>query len=63
MLVTDTEIIKFYRLGWNQEPMPNTDIPILKKAYEFGNIDFIVGDDIRSVDYQTEEQILESIKK
>lgn len=33
------------------------------RAYNLGRIDAIVGDDCRSVDYQTDEEILESIYK
>lgn len=32
------------------------------RAYNLGRLDALVGDDCRSVDYQTEEQILEKIK-
>lgn len=31
-------------------------------AYNMGWVDYIVGDDVRAVDYQTDEQILARIK-
>jgi hypothetical protein len=33
------------------------------RAYNLGRLDALVGDDCRSVDYQSNEQILEKIKK
>jgi hypothetical protein len=62
MFESDIEIIRFYKLGWHGMTMPPTNSLILQRAYKIGELDFIVGDELESVDFQTEEQILNSIK-
>lgn len=60
------EILYFhYKLGWDECPrniQKEFDHPMLKRAYNIGWSDYIIGDDVRSVDYQTKEQILRTIK-
>lgn len=68
MIPSDKDILKFYKLGWhecfdNKPKKENyfTD-KILYMAYLTGWDDYIIGDDVSSVDYQTEEEILTKIK-
>lgn len=63
---TDEELLQHYKLGWNDcadnKPTKIFSDKLFQTAYTNGRIDFIVGDDIRSIDYQTEEKILQQIK-
>lgn len=62
----DQELLKIYMWGFEDELTGETRlIPqelSATKAYNLGKIDALVGDDVRSVDYQTDEQILYRIK-
>lgn len=40
----------------------NDSDPLLSNAYNLGRIDGIAGDDVTSLDYQTNEEILNRIK-
>lgn len=65
-MLTDQEILKWYTKGWDDEMRGSTSVVpagIAQIAYGAGALDAIVGDDVRSVDYQTEEEILENIKR
>ena len=64
-MLTDQEILKWYTKGWDDEMSGKTSVVpsgIPEIAYGAGALDAIVGDDVRSVDYQSEEVILENIK-
>lgn len=59
-------LLLVYRNGFNDELEGNAKKqfkdPILNRAYNVGCMDAIVGDDVRSVDYQSDEEILKTIK-
>jgi len=66
--MTDKDILKIYLEGFRNEldgkfdqskVNPNVD----GRAYNLGALHAIVGDDCRSVDYLSDEQILKIIKK
>ena len=63
---TDKELLEFYMLGFNDElngtssVVPNSTL--LTKAYTIGANHAVLGDDVRSFDYLTDEQILKIIK-
>jgi hypothetical protein len=63
---TDKEILEHYMLGWNDcaddKPVKFFKDELLQNAYNHGHLDFMVGDDVSSVDYQKEEEILKRIK-
>ena len=65
----DELLLQSYNMGWddccenkefNSSLFPTDSL--LEKAYSCGWSDFIAGDDVSSVDLQTEEEILEKIK-
>lgn len=63
-------ILASYALGWDDcyfDDDSNKRLfkkdSILKKAYEIGWADYIMGDDITSVDSQTDKQIIKKILK
>jgi len=63
----DKKLLKAYMKGFNDY---SVDIPKFKyfnqrmqKAYNLGVQHFIIGDDVRSVDYLSDEQILKLIKE
>jgi len=64
----DKDILKIYMEGFNDElngkfdqakVNPNID----GRAYNLGSLHAIVGDDFRSVDYLSDKQILEILRK
>lgn len=62
----DKVLLETYMCGFNDElddraKMWNSN-PLLLRAYNLGREDAIVGDDVRSVDYQTNEEILNRIR-
>ena len=62
----DNELLEYYMWGFNDElegikPITFQD-PLANKAYILGRDHAIIGDDIRSVDYLTNQQILSRIK-
>ena len=64
----DEKILKCYMEGFNDELNQIHDEAkykneILKKSYILGGIHAVAGDDVRSIDYLTNEQILKIIKK
>lgn len=63
----DKILLDIYREGFNDELNGKKERNYKghheMRAYNLGRIDAIVGDDCRSVDYQTEEQVLEKIYK
>lgn len=62
-----TLLLLVYRSGFNDELEGKTKKqfkkPILNRAYNLGCMDAIVGDDVRSVDYQSDEEILKTIRQ
>lgn len=68
MIPSDKDLLKFYNLGWhecfdnNQKKENYFTHKMLYMAYLTGWNDYIIGDDVSSVDYQTEEEILIKIK-
>lgn len=62
----DKKLLSIYKLGWqdacDNNPQKSFNNKLFQRAYTIGWLDFIVGDDLRGVDYQTEKEILESIK-
>lgn len=58
----DDLLLKVYMQGFKDE-LKGKDIHLqLLRAYELGRTDAIIGDDVRSVDYQSNEEILKRIK-
>jgi len=58
----DKLLLEAYKQGFNDGLNNVDDYLILVLAYNLGQLDAQVGDDVRSVDYQTDEEILERIK-
>jgi hypothetical protein len=65
--VSDEELFGCYMHGFMDELDNNSDyefdLPIKNRAYNLGRGDGLIGDDVRSVDYQTNEEILKRIRK
>jgi hypothetical protein len=63
----DNELIEYYLWGFCDELEGIQSItfnePLANKAYILGRDHAIIGDDVRSVDYLTNQQILAQIKK
>lgn len=64
--VDDKILLETYMWGFNDElegrvKMWNAN-PLLLRAYELGRQDAIIGDDVISVDYQSNEEILNRIR-
>ena len=61
----DKKLLEWYMMGWKDE-MFNFHRHYIestyKKAYQMGRADYVVGDDISTIDLQTEEEILNRIK-
>ena len=62
----DKVLLETYMQGFNDELDGQVNMfnpnPLLMKAYNLGRETAIIGDDIRSVDYLTNEEILDRIK-
>jgi hypothetical protein len=62
----DKILLETYMWGFNDELDGKmkmwTPNPLLLRAYNLGRQDAIVGDDVRSMDYQTNEEILNKIR-
>lgn len=62
----DNEILDYYVWGFSDElegiESAKFNDPIANKAYRLGRDHAIIGDDVRSVDYLTNEEILAKIK-
>ena len=65
----DKELLKFYEFGWFCESkgfginLPESFNNIFIKAFNLGKQDYIVGDEVKSIDAQTDEQILKKNKR
>lgn len=64
---TDKKLLETYMIGFDDELEQATEKSFtnsqLQKAYDLGRTDALLGDDISSVDNQTNGQILIRIKK
>jgi len=62
----DKILLETYMWGFNDELDGRTEMwnpnPLLLRAYKLGRLDDIVGDDVRSADYQSNEEILNRIR-
>jgi len=62
----DKILLETYMWGFNDELDGRTEMwnpnPLLLRAYKLGRQDGIVGDDVRSTDYQSNEEILNRIR-
>ena len=66
-IVPRSEILEIYNLGFHNELWDKThqtyDSKIKQTAYDVGRMDAIAGDDVSSVDLQTEDEIMDNIIK
>ena len=66
MKISDNNLIKWYKKGFSDELNGTTSIEsdnkIENKAYNIGATHAIIGDDVKSVDYLSNDEILEIIK-
>ena len=65
-MINDKILLETYMLGFSDELEGETrefEDSMLMRAYELGRIDAFVGDDVRSVDYQSDEHLLKRIYK
>ena len=64
--MSDEELLEFYMKGFSDELSGGTsdapDNELALKAYNIGSWDAYIGDAVRSIDYQTNEEILKRIK-
>lgn len=60
-------LLKYYKMGWNDcadnKQKQEFKNQLLQRAYNIGWCDFIAGDDVTSVDLQTDKEILEHIRQ
>ncbi len=63
----DKELLETYMWGFNDELDGRTRMwninPLLLRAYNLGRDDAIIGDDVSSSDLQTNEDVLNRIRK
>lgn len=57
-----TVLLEVYKLGFDDELNNVSRKSLLITAYERGKLDALVGDDVRSVDYQSDEETLKSLE-
>ena len=67
-MTTDKRILEVYMFGWYDEIYSakhkrTQSEPILIKAYKLGRLDALVGDECEAIDNNTNDEILEQIKK
>ena len=64
--MTDQELLEIYMKGFSDELSGKTsDTPtdeLALRAYNMGSSDASIGDNVRSVDYQKNEEVLERIR-
>lgn len=64
--VDDAKLLRTYMLGFNDglygENFKLFNIEVLAKAYQIGHADALIGDDVMSSDYESNESILKRIK-
>lgn len=56
-------LLEVYYQGFRDELKGKENSEILHKAYSLGQVHALLGDDVRSLDYTTEEELLELIFK
>ena len=65
--VSDEELLGCYMHGFMDELDNNLDyefdLPIKNRAYNIGKSHALIGDDVRSVDYLTNDEIIKQIRK
>ena len=64
-MINDKILLETYMLGFSDELEGETrefEDSILMRAYELGRVDAFVGDDVMSVNYQSDEHLLKRIK-
>ena len=58
-------LMDIYMAGFVDElrgyPETKFSKPLYERAYQLGRVDALIGDDVRSIDYQTNEEILHRI--
>ena len=63
-MIDNKILLETYMLGFSNELEGETrefEDSMLMRAYELGRIDAFVGDDVRSIDYQSDEHLLKRI--
>ena len=64
-MITEEKLLEHYMWGFTDEldskPSPVFDDPLLSNAYKLGRNHAIIGDDVRSVDYLSNQEILRMI--
>lgn len=67
--IQDRFLLRVYMLGFDHElePVFKTPVEFRNKmnqtAYDLGRVDALIGDDVSSSDLQTNDEILEKIKR
>lgn len=65
MNMRETELLYYYYRGWKDEMYGSSStLPedvLINKAYNLGAAHALIGDDVRSVDYLSDEEILKII--
>lgn len=65
-MISDEKLLEHYMWGFTDEldsrPSPVFDDDMLTNAYKLGRDHAIIGDDVKSVDYLSNQQILRLIK-
>jgi hypothetical protein len=65
-MIDDKILLETYMIGFSDELEGGTrefKDPILIRAYELGKVDAFLGDDVMSINYQSDENLLKRIKK
>ena len=63
-MIDNKILLETYMLGFSDELEGETrefEDSMLMRAYKLGRIDAFVGDDVRSIDYQSDEHLLKRI--
>ena len=65
--MTDSELLKIYMRGFNDELKGDiSSVPknhLAFRAYIIGSADALIGDELSSIDLQTNQEILKRIRK
>lgn len=65
-IIGDDLLLEFYKMGWEEcfEGRKREIVtPILQRAYNLGWDDYIIGDEVTSVDGKSNEEIISEIRK
>lgn len=60
-MVLNELLIMIHTRGFRDELDNNDCLELIKRAYNLGKLDALAGDDVRSVDQKTNEDILKQI--